>query len=143
MSALELLGPLISLTAGYKECQYKQVRIWVDNQASVCIWKKGYSTSCPLSSTIVKAMAVIAGGLGCRIDVEKITRCSNDGSEMADSLSKGAFMRFHAQAKQAGWDIPLEMAWVPTALKAWISNPLPDDFLGQRILSELSLYTPV
>ena len=107
------------------------------------IWKKGYSTSCPLSSTIVKAIAVIAGGLGTRIDIEKIPRCSDPGSEMADSLSKGAFLRFHHQARQQAWDIPAQMAWVPFALKSWVADPREDDFLGQKILAELSLYTPV
>ena len=88
-------------------------------------------------------MAVIAGGLGCRLDVFKITRCSNPGSDMADALSKGAFMRFWALVEKEGWTLPQQKAWVPTALLSWVDNPVPDDDLGHNILQEIAQYTPV
>ena len=84
MSALELVGPLLVISAGF---QQNSVRVWVDNAGSVGIWKKGYSTTCYLSTTIVKAIATVAAGLGCWLDVVKITRCSNPGADMADALS--------------------------------------------------------
>ena len=143
MSALELLGPLLTISAGYKWCARTAVKVWVDNMASVSIWHKGYSTSCPLSSCLVKAIAVIAGGIGCQITVEKITRCSDVGSELADSLSKGDFQRFHAISHSNAWSLPSDMAWVPWALKQWVSNPRPDDDLGHKILQELAQFTPV
>ena len=65
MSALELIGPLLVISCGFKECKGRPVRIWVDNVGSVAIWKKGYSNHCSLSSTIVKAISVVADGLGC------------------------------------------------------------------------------
>ena len=144
MSALELLGPLLTIAAGYEWCRHAVVKVWVDNAAACHIWRKGYSTSCPLSSTIVKAVYDIAGGIGCKLDIVKITRCSTPGAEMSDALSKGHFIRFwDIQKRSKDFDLDGEMAWVPTSLKRWVMNPRPDDQLGSRILQELSAHTTV
>ena len=144
MSALELLGPLLAISAGYQWCRFVPVKVWVDNAAAVHIWRKGYSTSCPLSSTIVKAIHDIASAIGCRMEIVKITRCSTPGAEMADALSKGHFLRFWAVHKEAKeFEVPLDMAWVPKALTTWVLDPKEDSQLGDRILEELSMYTPV
>ena len=144
MSALELLGPLLTLASGFDWCKFAAVRIWVDNSAAVHIWKKGYSTACPLSSTIVKAVHTIANGIGCNVDVEEITRCSTPGADMADALSKGHFLRFWSICNaNDDFDLPLSMAWVPKQLMKWIMDPKDDDNLGYRILEEIAPYTPV
>ena len=52
LSALELLGPLITLTLFAEECRGWPVNIWLDNAGPVRIWQKGYSSWCQLSSTI-------------------------------------------------------------------------------------------
>ena len=41
MNALELLGPLLTLAAGFEWCRFAAVRIWVDNSAAIHICKKG------------------------------------------------------------------------------------------------------
>ena len=143
MSALELLGPLLTVSAGFKWCMNNHIRVWVDNQASVFIFAKGYSSACPLSSTLAKAIFTVAAGLGCRIEVKKITRCSTPLANMADSLSKGEFMRFWSQCKEEELNLPLDMAWVPRELLRWILDPKEDDRLGQKILLELSAFVPV
>ena len=89
MSALELVGPLLGLCAAAERCRNFCVRFWVDNAGSVFIFKKGYSNSCTLSSTLVAAIAEVAAGIGCRVELCKITRCSTPQADMADSLSKG------------------------------------------------------
>ena len=50
---------------------------------SVGIWRKGYSNYCRLSTTIVKAISVVAAGLGCKVDIVKITRCSTGGRALS------------------------------------------------------------
>ena len=141
MSALELLGPLLTLSAGFKWCQQKPVVVWVDNAASVHIWEKGYSTACQLSITVVKAMHTVATAIGCSLEVKKITRCSSDGAIMADSLSKGHFLKFWHEAKSAqDFNLPADKAWVPTQL---IMDPKEDDWLGDRIVEEISQYVQV
>ena len=82
-------------------------------------------------------------GLHCKVEVEKVTRCSTPLATMSDSLSKGEFLRFWDQVKEEELDMPLDMAWVPRALLRWIQDPKEDDRLGQKILLELSQYIPV
>ena len=142
MSALELVGPLLALSSGYQWCKNTAVKIWVDNSSSVFIWKKGYSTSCELSTTLVKAISYVATGLGCSVDLVKITRCSTSLAEMADALSKAAFPKFWALAQDHP-RIPRAPAWVPPALLLWISNPVYDEQLGHKILQQVSLRTTV
>ena len=77
LSALELVGPLLGLCAAGNTLRNSVVRFWVDNSGSVCSYKKGYSPTCPLSSALVCAISCVAAGLGCRVDLEKITRCSS------------------------------------------------------------------
>ena len=138
LSALELVGPLICVAAGQEWCRGAPVRIWVDNIGSVRIWKKGYSTNCGLCTTLVKALGTVAAGLGCRVTVEKVTRCSNEGAVMADALSKGEFGRFRAVAAAAGWGLRTEPARVPGEILRWLADPKVDDELGGRILLEMS-----
>ena len=143
LSALELVGPLICIAAGAEWCRSRPVRVWVDNIGSVRIWKKGYSTRCALCTTLVKAIATVAAGLGCRFTIEKITRCSGPGAKMADSLSKGNFNEFRRTALASGWALAVAPACVPGQILAWLQNPRDDEDLGQRILQELSTSTEV
>ena len=143
MSALELIGPLIVVASGYRWCSKNSVRIWVDNAGSVFIWQKGYSTSCLLSSSIVKAIATVAAGIGCQVELVKITRCSTPLADMADALSKCAFPRFWEQSKANSYQHNCAPAWIPSSLVAWVQDPVPDDGLGQKILHDLSRRTAV
>ena len=143
MSALELLGPLLVLAAGFRRFQNCEVNIWVDNAAGVCIWNKGYSSSCDLSSTVVKAVHTVGASIGCRVNITKITRCSVAMATMADALSKGAFLRFWGLVKEEGLDMPLDMAWVPPSLVAWVLDPVDDPCLGDKIVRDLSQYAQV
>ena len=70
LSALELVGPLALLCGAPDKVRGRPVKIMVDNAGSVAIWRKGYSTSCELSSTLVRAMHEVAVALECRVDVE-------------------------------------------------------------------------
>ena len=144
MSAWELLGPLVALCAGAQFCRGNAVRVWVDNSGSVYIFKKGYSPRCPLSNVIVKAIATVAAGIGCRFDVEEVTRCSSPLAVMADALSKAKFSKFWQQAYAlGGLGLPLEPLRVPLALRVWLEDPVPSVDLGQRLLRELGEAGPV
>ncbi len=137
------MGPLITVAAGYQWCRGTDLKIWVDNAGSVLIWKKGYSTRCTLYTTMVKAIGTVAAALDCRIDLEKITRCSNVGARLADSLSKAEFGSFRAEATAAGWELDISPAWIPASILAWIARPEADDLLGEKILANLAQWTPL
>jgi hypothetical protein len=143
LSALELVGPLVIVAAAPDLCRGNPVRVWVDNAGSVRIWEKGYSNSCLLCTTIVKAAASIAAALDCRLEVHKIRRCSTPGAVMADALSQGDFRRCRAAAAAAGWPLAPLPAPIPRALLRWLAHPVPDDDLGQRILLELKDDVPL
>jgi len=137
LSALELVGPLVCVSAARKSCRRRPVRIWVDNSGSVGIWRKGYSTSCQLCTTLVNAIGRVTAALGCTLSIDKIARCSDNNTELADHLSKANFTAFFN-----GWpaDRPRspEPAWIPPAILAWIDSPTVDTMLGDRILSQIS-----
>ena len=73
MSALELVGPLVCVCSELDLVRCQPIRIFVDNMGSVRIWRKGYSSSCSLSTTLVLALGTVA--LGCQVFVEKVARC--------------------------------------------------------------------
>jgi hypothetical protein len=137
LSALELVGPLVCVMAGHRFCRGRVVRVWVDNIGAVRIWKKGYSLSCELCTTIVKAISTVAAGVGCRFEIEKITRCSNYGADMADALSKAEFGRFRRTALAADWPLDVAPSPVPGQLLRWLADPVADPELGTRLLREI------
>jgi hypothetical protein len=136
LSALELVGPLICIAADFDTCRGRPARIWVDNAGSVAIWRKGYSTRCQLCTTLVKAINRVATAAGCQLTIQKITRCSNTASELADELSKGRFAAFKRKLP-ADWTITLEPARIPVSILAWIALPKMDTELGDKILRDI------
>jgi len=143
LSALELIGPLAAISAGHKWAANAFVRIWVDNSGSVQIWKKGYSTHCGIANTAVKALATVAAGIGCRVTIEKIRRCTHPAAKMADALSKGEFKTFWQLADNTPWELFEEPMVAPSTLLAWVANPAVDEDLGQRLLQEIAATAPV
>lgn len=94
LTALELVGPLALVCGAPDMVRGKPGRIMVDNAGSVAIWQKDYSTSCVLSSVLVRAIYEVSEAMECTVGIVKITRCSNKGSEMVDALSKSDFLKF-------------------------------------------------
>ena len=138
LSALELVGPLVALVVFARQCRLQPVRIWVDNAGSVRIWNKGYSSFCRLSTTLVKAISVVAAGLGCRVDIVKITRCSTEGAVMADKLSKGDLQGCFRVGDLAGLSMAATPTHIPEPLLRWACLPVPDDNLGHVLLEHLA-----
>ena len=138
LSALELIGPLAGLVMFAETCRARPLRIWVDNAGSVGIWRKGYSNFCSLSTTIVKAISVVAAGLGCHVDILKVTRCSSRGPILADLVSKAKFHEFRDKCSSWGMEMAAAPMDIPKVLMEWVCLPRPDDDLGSRILGHLA-----
>jgi hypothetical protein len=102
----------------------------------VGIWRKGYSTKCGLCTTLVKAISVVSSAAECLVTIDKITRCSDTGSELADELSKGRFQAFKRKLPPS-WPINTEPAWIPRSILAWIAQPSVDTNLGEKILRDI------
>jgi len=136
LSALELVGPLICVASDYAINAGKPIKIWVDNAGSIGVWRRGYSTRCNLCNTLVRAIGRVAAHFGTSVSIQKITRCSNDGSILADELSKGRFAAFR-QKKPIQWLTNLEPAWIPTSILSWIALPTVDLDLGDKIIHDI------
>ena len=138
LSALELIGPLAGLVLFAATCRDRPLKIWVDNAGSVGVWKKGYSNHCDLCTTIVKAISVVATGLACQVDILKVTRCSSQGPELADLLSKANLREFCDHCYKGELNMDAAPAAVPRVLLDWVGRPQPDDELGHRLLQHLA-----
>ena len=134
LSLLELLGPLVVLCVAPEMVTGQHLAVYVDNQGSCDIYRKGYCTKCEYTSTVAKACWDVAEGLGTTLSVEKIRRCSDRLSIAADSLSKGDMRKFRTLVKERD-NAPAE---VPRTLLQWLKDPVDDPRLGAKLLLELS-----
>ena len=135
MSVLELLGPLMVLSAGVELVRGRSLVIPVDNQGSVSIYKKGWCSGCSLATTLALAISEVAASIDCKLEIVKIRRCSNGPSSAADAVSKAEWSRFRKLMPGA----TPGPAVVPRALARWVHSPVADRNLGQKILTELGL----
>ena len=67
----------------------KVLVVLVDNQGTVGVYRKGHGKGCPYATCLVRAAYVVAKGMAIGLRVEKIRRCSDGGSVLADAISKG------------------------------------------------------
>ena len=133
MSAWELVGPLLVLTAGVDLVRNRSLIIPVDNYGSGAIYRKGWCTSCMLCTTLALAVSEISAAINCKLEITKIKRCSNDQAEAADAVSKADWARFRRLMPRAN----MEPARIPVTLVRWIQDPVEDRKLGERILKEM------
>jgi hypothetical protein len=138
LAALEIAGPLVALSAAAKHFVRRPVNFWVDNAGTVGAWRKGYSASCKICTTVIKAIAFISAAIGARVDIKKITRCSNTGAVLADHLSKANFADFRRTALETNWPLHTEPLTIPTPLLVWLHRPVPDENLGPKIVQHLA-----
>jgi hypothetical protein len=143
LSALELLGPLVAITVWADSLFKKPVRFWVDNAGSIGAWEKGYSASCRLCTSIVKAIATVGAGIGADLQLLKITRCSTTGAIIADHLSKANFTASRFAAAESHSVMDTEPARIPPILLEWLQKPVPTDDLGHALLKHISKTVPV
>ena len=64
--------------------------------------------------------------------VEKIRRCSDGGSVLADAISKGDI-----DVIRKAWPKRRNLVEIPESIVDWIKNPVDDMELGDKILEEL------
>ena len=137
MSAWELVGPLLTLCAAPNTVRAKQVEVMVDNEGSVRMYEKGWTTKCQLCNTLLVAINQVASALGVDLFITKIRRCSNAQAIAADALSKMDMVEF----RKCMPDANKGPERVPRVLTKWIESPISDRFLGTKILAEMSSYT--
>ena len=137
LSCLELLGPLAALCMMGSRLLGKVLVVYVDNQGSVDIFRKGTSLRCVYTSTVSKACFDLSLMMGCTLLVEKVRRCSDAGSYLADMISKGDLVQF--RQLMPGRRLVSEL---PGELVRWIKDPVEDLDLGWRIAAEMKGMIP-
>ena len=136
MSAWELVGPLMVLTAGRDLVRNRSLIIQVDNAGSVAIYQKGWCTSCMLCTTLALAISEVAAAINCRLEIKKVMRCSTLGAEAADAISKADFLKLRRLKPLSN----MHPAKVPQILVDWVQRPVEDRELGGRLLAEMGVH---
>ena len=113
------------------------MEVMVDNEGSVRMYEKGWTTKCQLCNTLLVAINQVASALGVDLFITKIRRCSNAQAIAADALSKMDMVEF----RKCMPDANKGPERVPRVLTKWIESPISDRFLGTKILAEMSSYT--
>ena len=110
------------------------LRVFVDNQGAVDIFAKGHSTKCEYTSAIAKAIYDVSVAVGVSVTVEKVRRCSDQGSYTADMLSKGNLAELRRMMPDRDDPSP-----VPESIIKWVRDPRRDLDWAVEILRELRL----
>ena len=132
LTCLELLGPLVVLATCGDMAAGGHLRVYVDNQGSVDVFKKGHSTKCVYSSSIAKAIFEVAEAIGAVVSVEKIRRCSDRGSYLADKISKGRMDEVKTLLPMR--NLPCT---IPKSILEWVKDPRLDLRWSKIILQEM------
>ena len=111
------------------------------------MFRKGHSTKCVYTSTIAKAIYEVADSIGATISVEKVKRCSDDGSFTADMISKvGSLINSNLNHDQGNLRemkrmMPLRESalTVPPSILKWLDNPKLDMQWSRAILMDMAL----
>ena len=139
LTVLEALAALQLLISQPDVIRGRNVTIWTDNAGLYWAFRKA-SSKCLYVYTLSKAIYTVARSLDCNVRIEKIRRCSDIPSTVADSLSKGSI----ADALELmGDDVDYSMGFLSLTLQKWILDPKPSRVLGSAVVEEMSRQTAV
>ena len=133
LQLLEICGALVGLATWPRLWMNKAVVFRIDNQAAVFCWERGYSRKDRLSSTVVKAIYDLSLHLNSQPFIKKVARCSTRGAMAADLISKGDFTSFFDCSPES----PVDPSRIPPVLVRWLSWPVVDYNLGEKIALDL------
>ena len=74
----------------------------------------------------------MARGMVIGLRAEKNSSCSDEGSVLADAISKGDI-----DVLRKAWPNKRNLVEIPGSLLGWIRNPVDDIELGEKILGDL------
>ena len=131
LTVLEGLGPLAAVCVAGEDAMDKVLVVEVDNQGTVGVYMKGHGRNCPYVTTLVRAAYVVARGMAIDLRVHKIRRCSDQGSILADAVSKGDMIMI-----RRAWP-RRSLVELPESIVKWVRDPVEDMDLGFRVLKDL------
>ena len=97
-------------------------------------YAKGYSRKCRLLNTIISAIKIVSQSLGINVVVTDIMRRSDEGSRVADDLSKANKSTLPGFMGRSN-----RVLLIPQTIWDWMKHPTMDDYsLGHRIIAEIN-----
>ena len=137
--ALELVAALAAVCTDIPALTRRPVVIFIDDISSCLAWRRGYSKSDVISTTLVKALFFVCTAARITLFTSHVQRCLNYESIIPDDLSKGVVDK-HLLSIIGEDKIIKVWKWnrVPAQLWAWREHPVPDEDRGRRIVSEIS-----
>ena len=121
LTVLEALAALQLFISQPDVVRGRNVTIWTDNSGLYWAFKKS-SSRCLYVYTVTKSLYTVARALDCRVRIEKVKRCSNLPSLVADTLSKGEIQSAMDLMMTEG-EVESSMGFLSLTLQAWINNP--------------------
>ena len=139
MSMFEGLGALVALALAAPIISSRTLRIHIDNSGTVGAFRKGYSRKDRYLNSVIACTLQVAQSLGTTLVVRHVPRRSDQGSIVADDLSKAQFASLpplfgcHSLHAARRFQLP-----IPQAILSWIARPTPDDLSwGPRVITDL------
>ena len=132
LSLLEGVAALATVAGNAKMLRGRAVRVFTDNAGLYQAFNKAHSRD-PYCYTVMMALKDCCRYLGIKVSVCWTPRCSSEGEEVADHLSKA---RFREAGEVAG--VPVELQKVPMTLLKWLERPSVSRLLGYAMLEEMS-----
>ena len=105
--------------------------------------EKGYRTCCEFPSVLVSALHEVSVTLECRVDILKVTRCSDLGSKIAHPPSKVEYVKFLDLTNGLRQRMMESKVVLPPTLLSWVSQPHEDWNLAKKNLTEMCGYSRV
>ena len=129
---LEVLGVFIPLYHNIREIANKPVRVLVDNVAVYWAYSKGRSRKDPYTSLFVYILNMLATSFHFYLYIDHVKRVSTLPALLADT-----FTRTDPKGRTLFKDfpVPVHAHWPPSLLD-WMSNPILDWDLGERVLAD-------
>jgi hypothetical protein len=142
MSFLELVGHMLHLVCFPAEVSNTSAVTRIDNVGSCYMWKRGYDLKCTTTDTLLRASAVVAGGLNCNAYVKHVAHCSSLGPILADHLSKNEIGQFDRKfpVGLGSHDHEALCRRTSRVFLRWLRNPTNSETLGFDILREMKLW---
>ena len=130
-TALEALGPLVTLMLDPLRFAEREVSFTIDNIATVLAIQRGYSRD-SWTSTLVRAAKVLAAGIGVTLFATWEPRRSSRACRVADNLTHNMLDELSEEEVDAY--IAFNTVTFLDPLLHWMTNPKPDQSLGRECL---------
>ena len=133
-TTLETVGLLLPFFSIPEAIRGRDLVMQVDNLAVYYGWDSKQVKEDTAASILIRALYLISVSLECRIHVRHLPRLSSEAGELADHLSR----EYSTTRSEERWASSVERQPHCPALEAWLTDPVEDWSLVDRILADVA-----